>query len=136
MHVFKDFNKQYAGDILISTATYVLLLTAVFWGAYYYLDNPSSAVIFTLVVLLTAHLVRIMQISRSNRIALTKVQITVTVAAVIVVGLLATYAYVGSYRADLADVLALRIVFLPLLLASFFSIWIDFLVAHLLTKKS
>ena len=137
MYVFKEFNKTHARDVLISFASYVVILTIVFWGGYFLIDDVTSLVSVSVAILLGAHITRIVQIIRSNQaIVLTWTQNAVVLIAILAIIFFVAYAYANSSSRFIVGTSSLlKLVFLPLLLASVFSVWVDFAIARLFVEK-
>jgi hypothetical protein len=134
MYVFKDFNRAHARDISLSSTSYGVILTVLFWGGYAVVTAPTL-VALTLAGLLLAHIVRIVQIVRSRQsISLQATHMIVLAVVVLAIVILAAYgcANAARFAGDVAALLALA--FFPLFLASHLSVWVDFLAAHLIIK--
>jgi hypothetical protein len=134
-YVFQEFNKRHAKDVLISLVAYQVVAASVLSAGRLFIADITVVLSLTLAALLAAHIIRIAQISRSHDVVMTGMQISVTLVALLFIAFLVAYAYASvHFLVDGSSVY--KTILLALLLASFFSIWIDFLIAHFVTKSA
>lgn len=134
MYLFKDFNQRHYRDLLISCAFHLSAVIVAFLGGYLLFQNPVSILNFTLVFLFVAHAIRIIFISRIPDLDLNRSQIVFLLIASLAVILLIIYAYSNAMNSIPAKTFLLRTVFLPLVLATFLSIHVDFMIAKIASR--
>jgi hypothetical protein len=135
MYLFEAFNKKHARDVSISFIGHQLVVAIVFWGGYHFLRDATSLVNITIALALAAHAVRIFQLSRAGDILFTRLQIAYFVFTLPFIALLVAYACFNASRVTGALRL-FDLVFLPLILATIFSVWLDFLMASFFQRRS
>lgn len=135
MYVFREYNKLHAKQILISLATYATILVIASALAIWLRKPTAWFFSITLVVLIVAHLIRIYQLRSQPAIRMNASQSIVSVIAIIFSALLIGYSYAGVSEVTELSSANFRVVALPFVLASFFSIWIDFFVAQMFAKR-
>jgi hypothetical protein len=134
MYPFEAFNKKHASDVNISLVAHQLVVAVVFWGSYLPLRDATSLLSVTIAAALVAHAVRIAQLSRFGDIVFTRLQIALVIAMLLAIAFLVSYACFAASRVTDASRL-FQFVFLPLVLASMFSVHVDFLIARLFQRN-
>jgi hypothetical protein len=133
---FLEFNKEHKEEIQASNIVYYAVLFAVFGAGFLVRIEPPMLVGLTVTALVVAHAIRVYQITRAKPIKLSGKQIAYCVCVFALILFIMGATYVAATRADSTDPRTYFGIFASLFLAQIFSMWVDFFIAHLVSRKT
>jgi hypothetical protein len=133
-HPLNDFNVKHDRDLTISNVVYVVGTILTVSVAYIVDLSPVGIVIFTTIVLLLLHAIRIARIARTKLIILTRTQAVLTGLGLLFVLALIGFAGINALRIEVINENNFNRIFIPILLSSICSVWSDFFIIHLVAK--
>jgi hypothetical protein len=137
MYVFKDFNRTNAHHIRSSLFLYFAMLSVVWSATSFLLEDSVRALTVTIVTLLAAHIVRILQLIQVHNPPLTPIQYVTAAAMAPVMTLFVIFAFslvmIGESGLSWAT---FRSVFLSVSLAVYLSVYVDFAIASVFHRPN
>jgi hypothetical protein len=128
MHLFKQFNRAHAKDVIcFLVMSWSALFVGVLFGGALLDLSPRQTVLFTLFLIAVAHAIKIYQLVRGNPILLDGSQ-KVAAACVLPFNLgCSMLSYSNASAASIIDHYWFYRIFIPLMFIATFSVWLSFL---------